>query len=278
MTATLALYPPAMDRHRIAPGTVVRLADHDPGATPACPGGKPAAAGPTKHQTGRLEELQELLFAEGRRRVLVILQAMDTGGKDGVIRHVFDGVNPQGVRVASFKRPTPVELAHDYLWRVHPHVPGDGEIAIFNRSHYEDLLVVRVHSLAPPTVWKRRFAQVNDFERMLAEEETTILKFFLHISRAEQAERLRARLDDPTKQWKFATADLEERARWDDYIAAYEDVLTRTSTEWAPWYVIPSDRKWYRDLVVGGILVSALEGLGMEFPRPTEDLSTIVIS
>ena len=211
------------------------------------------------------------MFAEGRHRLLVVLQAMDTGGKDGVIRHVFEGVNPQGVRVASFKRPTPAELAHDYLWRVHPHVPGNGEITIFNRSHYEDLLVVRVHSLVPETVWKKRFDQINEFERMLAEEGTTILKFFLHISREEQAERLR-----PTRRSGQAMEVLDHgprRARlWDSYMAAYEAVLSKTSTAWAPWYVVPSDRKWYRDFVIGGVIVDALDRLGMTFPTP-EDLS-----
>ena len=266
-----------MDHHLIAPGTKVRLTVHDPRATPEAPGGKSETTEPTKLLTERLEELQELLFAEGRHRLLVVLQAMDTGGKDGVIRHVFEGVNPQGVRVASFKRPTPAELAHDYLWRVHPHVPGNGEITIFNRSHYEDLLVVRVHSLVPETVWKKRFDQINEFERMLAEEGTTILKFFLHISREEQAERLRARLDDPAKQWKFSTTDLAERELWDSYMAAYEAVLSKTSTAWAPWYVVPSDRKWYRDFVIGGVIVDALDRLGMTFPKP-EDLSGIVIT
>jgi PPK2 family polyphosphate:nucleotide phosphotransferase len=266
-----------MEQYRITPGTAVRLADHDPADTAACPGGKAAAKDPLKESTRRLEQLQELLFAEGRHRVLVILQAMDTGGKDGVIRHVFNGVNPMGVKVASFKAPTSVELAHDYLWRVHPHVPGNGEIAIFNRSHYEDVLVVRVHSLVPAALWGQRFDQINEFERMLAAEGTTVLKFFLHISREEQAERLRSRLDDPAKQWKFNTADLSERALWDEYGTAYEAVLSRTSTEWAPWYVVPSNAKWYRDLVVGRVLVDALEGLGMAFPPPASDLAGVVI-
>ena len=266
-----------MELHRITPGTVVRLADHDPADTSGSPAGKDGAKKEIKKAIRRLEELQELLFAEGRHRVLVVLQAMDTGGKDGVIRHVFEGVNPMGVKVASFKRPTGADLAHDYLWRIHPHVPGNGEIAIFNRSHYEDVLVVRVHSLVPAAVWERRFDQINEFERMLAAEGTTILKFFLHISREEQARRLQARLDDPTKQWKFAKADLAERARWDDYTAAYEAVLTRTSTQWAPWHVVPSDAKWYRDLVIGRVLVSTLEGLGMTYPPPADDLAGIVI-
>jgi PPK2 family polyphosphate:nucleotide phosphotransferase len=266
-----------MEIHRIAPGSTVRLGDHDPAATPGCPGGKADSLKPAKQATKRLEELQELLFAEGRHRLLVVLQAMDTGGKDGVIRHVFEGVNPMGVKVASFKRPTAVELAHDYLWRVHSHVPGNGEIAIFNRSHYEDVLVVRVHDLVPKAVWEQRYQQINDFERMLAAEGTTILKFYLHISKEEQAKRLRSRLTDPTKQWKFAKADLAERARWDDYTAAYEAVLSRTSTEWAPWYVVPADHKWYRDLVIGTVLVDTLEGLQMSYPAPAEDLSGIVV-
>ena len=225
----------------------------------------------------RLEELQELLWAESKHRVLVVLQAMDTGGKDGTIRHVFDGVNPQGVKVASFKKPTSRELAHDYLWRVHPHTPGSGEIVIFNRSHYEDVLVVRVHDLVPRKVWKRRYEQINDFERLLAEEGTTILKFFLHISKEEQKERLQARLDEPHKNWKFSKGDLAERALWDDYQKAYEDVLSKTSTEAAPWYVIPGDQKWFRNLLISQILVDTLEGLDMRFPEAEEGLDKIVI-
>jgi PPK2 family polyphosphate:nucleotide phosphotransferase len=266
-----------MERYRVQPGTVVRLADHDPRETGDFDGGKEAGEERLAALNRRLESLQELLYAEGRRRVLVVLQAMDTGGKDGVIRHVFDGVNPQGVKVASFKKPTPLELAHDYLWRVHPRVPGNGEIVIFNRSHYEDVLVVRVHSLVPEEVWRRRFQHISAFEQILAEEGTTILKFFLHISQQEQAERLRARLEDPEKHWKFSAADLQERALWDQYTAAYEEVLSRSSTPWAPWYIVPADRKWYRNLVVGTTLVDALEGLHMEYPPPADDLGTVVI-
>jgi PPK2 family polyphosphate:nucleotide phosphotransferase len=227
--------------------------------------------------TEGLEELQELLWAESKHKVLVVLQAMDTGGKDGTIRHVFDGVNPQGVKVASFKKPTARELAHDYLWRVHPHTPGSGEIVIFNRSHYEDVLVVRVHNLVPKKVWKRRYEQINDFERMLAEEGTTILKFFLHISKQEQKERLQARLDEPDKNWKFAKGDLAERALWDDYQNAYEDVLSKTSTKSAPWYIIPGDQKWFRNLLISQILVDTLEGLKMQYPEADEELEGIVI-
>jgi PPK2 family polyphosphate:nucleotide phosphotransferase len=267
----------SMERYRVAPGTVVRLADHDPRDTAAFDGEKDEGKERLRDLNRRLESLQELLYAEGRRRVLVVLQAMDTGGKDGVIRHVFEGVNPQGVKVAPFRKPTAQELAHDYLWRVHPRVPGDGEIAIFNRSHYEDVLVVRVHSLVPEGVWQRRFAHINEFERMLADEGTTIRKFFLHISKEEQAERLRARLEDPEKHWKFSLGDLDERALWDDYTAAYEDMLSRTSTPWAPWHIVPADRKWYRNLVVASTLVETLEGLDMRFPEPEDDLSGVVI-
>jgi len=264
-----------MDRYRLPPDTTVDLAAFDPGDTAGFR--EKEAKEHVAALNRRLETLQELLYAEGRHRVLVVLQAMDTGGKDGVIRHVFDGVNPQGVRVASFGRPTEEELAHDYLWRVHPHTPGSGEIVIFNRSHYEDVLVVRVHSLVPEAVWSRRYAQINAWERLLAEEGTTILKFFLHISPEEQAERLAARRDDPTKRWKFSRGDLEERRLWSAYRAAYEAVLSRTSTPWAPWYVVPADRKWFRNLVVATALVDALEGLHMAYPEPEEDPSAVVI-
>jgi PPK2 family polyphosphate:nucleotide phosphotransferase len=226
-----------------------------------------------KELNGELQTLQELLYAENKHKVLVVLQAMDTGGKDGTIRRVFDGVNPQGVKVASFKVPTPEELAHDFLWRVHKLVPGRGEMVIFNRSHYEDVLVVRVHGLVPEPVWKRRYDQINDFERMLAETGTAILKFFLYIDLDEQKERLQARLDDPTKHWKFNVGDLAERKLWNEYIKAYEDVLERTSTEYAPWYVVPANRKWYRDLVISTVLVETLKGLKMEYPKPKDDLS-----
>jgi PPK2 family polyphosphate:nucleotide phosphotransferase len=242
-------------------------------------GGLDKAAGRALHDAlnRRLEQLQEVLYADGRHRLLIVLQAMDTGGKDGVIRDVFDGANPQGVRVASFKRPAPDELAHDYLWRVHPHTPGNGQIVLFNRSHYEDVLVVRVHDLVPRSRWERRYDHIVAFERMLADEGTTIRKFFLHISRDEQARRLQSRLDDPTKRWKFAKGDLAERARWDDYQAAYQEAISRTSTESAPWYVVPADRKWFRNLVVASVLVETLEGLGLSYPEPEEDLSGVVI-
>lgn len=266
-----------MDRYRIPPGTSVDLSAIDPRDSSAFDGDKAAGKDRLKDLTDELEQLQELLYAEGTHKVLIVLQATDTGGKDGTIRHVFDGVNPQGVKVASFKKPSPEELAHDYLWRVHRHTPGAGEITIFNRSHYEDVLVVRVHSLVPDDVWSRRYDHINAFEKMLADEGTTILKFFLHISKGEQAERLQARLDTPEKRWKFSVGDLGERARWDEYQTAYQAMLERTSTPWAPWYVVPADRKWYRNLVVSSVVTSTLRGLGMSYPEPEEGLDGLVI-
>ena len=227
---------------------------------------------------GELEKLQEQLYAEHRHKVLVVLQAMDTGGKDGVIRHVFEGVNPQGVRVASFKSPTPLELDHDYLWRVHQAAPARGEMVIFNRSHYEDVLVVAVHNLVGKKVWSKRYDQINDFERMLAEEGTTILKFFLHIDADEQKKRLQERLTNKAKQWKFNPADLEERKLWPEYLKAYEAVLQRTSTPWAPWYVVPANKKWYRNWVVASILVETLQGLNLQYPQVDFDPATIEIA
>ena len=212
------------------------------------------------------------MYAEHKRKVLIVLQGIDTSGKDSTIRHVFGDVNPQGTKVANFKVPTEKELDHDYLWRVHPHTPGKGEIVIFNRSHYEDVLVVRVHGLVPEKVWKRRYDHINEFERLLAEEGTTILKFFLNVSEEEQARRFLARLDQPEKRWKFNPGDLEEREYWDDYTKAYEDMLCKTSTDWAPWYVIPSDRKWYRNLVVASVIVKTLQNLDMQFPEEVPEI------
>jgi PPK2 family polyphosphate:nucleotide phosphotransferase len=266
-----------MDQYRIAPGTSVDLSQWDPADRSAFEGDKDAWRDDLKELNNRLEELQELLYAEGKHKILIVLQAMDSGGKDGTIRHVFDGTNPQGVKVASFKKPTDQERAHDYLWRVHRHTPGSGEITIFNRSHYEDVLVVRVHNLVPPEAWGRRYDHINAFEQMLADEGTTIVKFYLHISKEEQKERLQARLDEPHKRWKFAKGDLAERERWDEYVKAFEAVLSKTSTESAPWFVIPADRKWYRNLVISKILVDTLEGLDMRYPEPEEDLEGIVI-
>ncbi|MBN2548288.1 MAG: polyphosphate kinase 2 family protein [Anaerolineales bacterium] len=266
-----------MKRYRVDPDSKVDLDDWDAEETSAYDGDKDDGEDWLDELTDELEVLQELLYAEHKHKVLVVLQAMDTGGKDGVIRHVFEGVNPVGVRVASFKVPTPIELDHDYLWRVHQQTPGRGEIVIFNRSHYEDVLVVRVHELVSEEVWKKRYDQINEFERTLAEEGTLILKFFLHITKKEQKERLEARLEDPTKQWKFAVGDLDERKLWPQYQKAYEDVLSRTSTKWAPWYVVPSNRKWYRNLVIATIMVEALKKLKMEYPKPKDDLTGIVI-
>jgi PPK2 family polyphosphate:nucleotide phosphotransferase len=264
-------------RYRIKPGTKVKLSEWDPNDTSEFEGGKKQALAEIKKLNRRLETLQELLFAEHRHKVLIVLQAMDTGGKDGTIRRVFEGVNPQGTRVAGFKAPTPQELDHDYLWRIHRQVPAKGELVIFNRSHYEDVLVVRVHELVPPAVWKKRFNQINAFEKMLVDNGTTILKFYLHIDPEEQKERLQARLDDPNKHWKFRLGDLEERKLWSQYMEAYQDVLERTSTRAAPWILVPANHKWYRDLVISSLLVDTLEGLHMKFPQPEEDLNGIVI-
>jgi PPK2 family polyphosphate:nucleotide phosphotransferase len=266
-----------MQSYRVKPGSQIDLRDWDPNDTSAYDGDKTEGKDQLLQLNRRLEELQELLYAEHKHKLLIVLQAMDTGGKDGTIRKVFEGVNPQGVKVASFKAPTPEELDHDYVWRVHRHVPGKGEIVIFNRSHYEDVLVVRVHELAPPKVWKRRYTQINDFERMLAEEGTTILKFFLHIDLDEQKQRLQARLDDPRKRWKFNVDDLKERERWGEYMQAYADAISRTSTKWAPWYIVPSNRNWYRNLVVASTIVETLEGLKMKYPEPAENLDQVVI-
>jgi PPK2 family polyphosphate:nucleotide phosphotransferase len=251
-----------MDKYRVSPSQKVHLSDFDTDGS----GNKEEALVAFAKLNQKLEVLQEQLFAEGKHKILVVLQGMDTSGKDGAIRSVFERVNPQGVRVASFKVPTAEELAHDYLWRVHKVTPSKGEIVIFNRSHYEDVLVVRVHNIVPEEVWKKRYDQINAFERLLAEEGTTILKFFLHISPKEQKERLLERLDDPSKHWKFNPGDLKERALWDEYEKAYEDVLERTSTDWAPWYIVPADEKWYRNLVIGKVLVETLEDLKIKLP------------
>ena len=216
-----------------------------------------------------LKELQRTLYAEHKRRVLVVIQAMDTGGKDGCVRHVFSNVDPQGLSVVSFKKPNEEELSHDYLWRIHQHVPSDGHLTVFNRSHYEDIVAVRVKKIFGEDVWKRRYRHIVEFERMLAEEGTTIVKLFLHISKEEQRERLQARLDTPEKNWKFNPDDLADRARWPKFMEAYEDVLSKTSTDHAPWYVIPADRKWYRNLCVARIMVQTLKELKLSYPDPS---------
>ena len=266
-----------MKKFLIKPETKVKLSKWDPNDTGDFEGGKEEGLAKLEKLNGKLESLQELLFAEHKHKVLIVLQAMDTGGKDGAIRRVFDRVNPAGVRVASFKAPTAEELDHDYLWRVHKQVPGKGEMVIFNRSHYEDVLVVRVHNYVTPEVWAKRFEQINEFERTLVENGTTILKFYLHIDLDEQKARFQARLDDPTKRWKFRLGDLEERKFWPDYMKAFEDVLSKTSTEHAPWYIVPANRKWFRDLVISSVLVDTLEGLKMEYPESEENLDGVVI-
>jgi PPK2 family polyphosphate:nucleotide phosphotransferase len=266
-----------VEKFRVKVKDKIQLSDWDPEDRSGFTGDKSEGKKELVRLTDELEILQELLFAEQKHKILIILQGMDTSGKDGVIRHVFEGVNPQGVRVASFKAPTPLELSHDYLWRVHQHVPGKGEIVIFNRSHYEDVLVVRVHQLVPKKIWSKRYKQINEFEHMLADEGTIILKFFLHISPDEQKKRLQSRLDDPQKHWKFNVDDLKERKLWDEYTQAYEDVLNQTSTSWAPWYIIPSNHKWLRNLIIGTVLLDTLKKLKMEYPQLKTDPSTIVI-
>lgn len=266
-----------MQRYQVEPGSDVDLNQWDPDETRAFKGDKSEAKAALLDLNKRLQDLQELLHAEHKHKVLIVLQALDSGGKDGTIRHVFEGVNPKGVKVASFGVPTERELDHDYLWRVHQQTPGNGEIVIFNRSHYEDVLVVRVHSLVPEERWKRRYEHINAFEKLLVDEGTTILKFYLHIDLDEQKERFQARLDDPKKQWKFRMGDLEERKLWPKYSQAYEAMLRLTSTHHAPWYVVPANRKWYRNLVVGRIVVDALERLDMQYPKPDEDVRHVVI-
>jgi PPK2 family polyphosphate:nucleotide phosphotransferase len=262
---------------RIEPETKVRLSKWDADDTGIIGEDKSAARESLDAYRARLETLQELLYAEGRHKLLVVLQAMDTAGKDSTIRHVFQGVDPQGVRVASFKAPTSYELARDYLWRVHHHVPGTGEIAIFNRSHYEEVLITRVNGWINAAECERRYRQINDFEKMLAETGTTILKFYLHISKDEQKKRLEERRDTPEKQWKFQPDDLAVRAQWDAYMAAYEAALSATSTTHAPWHVIPANSKLARNLRISRLLIAALENLNMRYPEPVEGAAEIRI-
>ncbi len=231
----------------------------------------------THENLGLLRELQRKLYAGSKHALLVVLQATDTGGKDGTIKSVFGGVNPQGCVVTSFKAPTSLELSHDYLWRIHQAVPAKGMIGIFNRSHYESVLVERVKNLVPRTVWSRRYKHINDFERLLVDEGTTIVKFFLHISKDEQKCRLESRLANPEKNWKFNPDDLKERERWNDYQQAFEDALRECSTKHAPWYVVPADKKWFRDWVVSDVLVRTLKGLKMQYPPPAPGLDRITI-
>jgi PPK2 family polyphosphate:nucleotide phosphotransferase len=260
----------------LKPGKRFNLADFDPGYTNDYEKKKQAKTR-TAENLEHLRELQEMLYAQGRHALLIVLQAMDAGGKDGTIKHVMGAYNPQGVQVTPFKVPTEEELAHDFLWRVHKAAPRRGMVGIFNRSHYEDVLVVRVHNLVPERVWRERYDHINNFERLLAESGVTIVKFFLHISKDEQAERLLDRQQRPDKQWKFSPGDLEERKLWGDYMAAFEDALTRCNTEYAPWYVIPANHKWYRNLAVSQILIDTMEKMGLQYPEPVDDIESYVI-
>ena len=263
------------DRYRIRPGSKVDLDRIEADETAAFDGGKEAAQAVFERLNDRLEELQELLWARQKEKILVVLQGMDTAGKDGVIRHVFDGVNPAGVRVASFKVPTAEELARDFLWRVHARVPGAGEMVIFNRSHYEDVLVPVVNGWIDAGETKRRYAQINDFERMLTETGTIVAKFMLHISKDEQRERLQQRLDDPAKRWKFALGDLDVRNQWDAYRAAYQQAIAATGTRWAPWTIVPADSKLHRNLMIASVLKELLLGLKLRYPTGDHSLEGV---
>ena len=229
----------------------------------------------TERNLKKIDELQEVLYAQAKHAVLIVLQAMDAGGKDGTIESIFSGVNPQGCQVTSFKAPSHLELSHDYLWRVHSACPARGMIGIFNRSHYEDVLITRVKKLVPKAVWRNRYRHINEFERMLADEGTTIIKFYLHISKAEQNDRMKSRLADPAKHWKFNPADIVEGKRWDDYMGAFEDALSQCSTDHAPWYVVPADHKWYRNWVVSDIIARTMKKLDLKYPAAAEGLDKI---
>jgi PPK2 family polyphosphate:nucleotide phosphotransferase len=257
-------------------GTKVSLRKHDPNDTGPYTSAEDAKD-VLQQQLDELIKLQHLLYAENRRSLLIVLQGMDTAGKDGTISHVMAGMSPLGVRVQAFKAPNEEELAHDFLWRIHRCVPGKGYIGIFNRSHYEDVLVVRVHDLVPRKVWKTRYAQINQFEKILVDNDTTILKFFLHISKDEQKKRLEERLADLTRHWKLSLKDVEERSYWSAYRKAYEIALSRCSTPWAPWHIIPANHKWYRNLLVAEVIVKTLRDFRMEYPKASVDLSKIVI-
>ncbi|MBA2632004.1 MAG: polyphosphate kinase 2 family protein [Chloroflexi bacterium] len=265
------------DLLRVAPGSTPDLTAIDPAGTPGFDGDKDAARDRLKELRDELADFQERLWAEARQSLLIVLQALDAGGKDGLIRKVVTAFNPQGTRVASFGVPTDEELRHDYLWRVHAATPGKGRIAVFNRSHYEDVLVVRVNELVPEPVWRERYDQINAFEAHLAATGTRIVKLYLHISRDEQRRRFQKRLENPDKHWKWSSGDLETRSRWDDFQAAYTDALTRCSTAAAPWFVVPADAKWYRDLAAAEILAETARSMDPHWPEPEEDLSGIVI-
>jgi PPK2 family polyphosphate:nucleotide phosphotransferase len=263
-----------IDRMNVTPGRKFELVKHSPSATPGCKD-KAAAKKPLERNLAKLEALQYRLYAENRRALLIVLQGMDASGKDGAIRHVMSGLNPQGCTVTSFKAPTVEELDHDFLWRIHRAIPARGDFGIFNRSHYEDVIVARVHDLVPRAVCRRRYEEINAFERGLAENGVTIVKFFLNVSREEQKRRLQERLDDPSRHWKINPLDFVERKHWDAYMRAYEAALTACSTERAPWWVIPSDHKWYRNLAISEVLVETLEAMNPQFPKTSADLSKI---
>jgi PPK2 family polyphosphate:nucleotide phosphotransferase len=273
----LTSFPLADHPYRVQPGSSVDLGQRPTRDDKLFSGGKGEGKELMPCLADQVGDLQEMLYAEGKKKFLFVIQAMDTGGKDGTIKDVFESVNPQGLRCEPFKKPTSKELAHDYLWRVHKKVPGKGELVIFNRSHYEDILAVRVRDIAPESVWSKRYDHINQFERMLSDEGCAIVKIFLHISPDEQKERLQARLDNPAKHWKFNPGDLEDRAMWPKFMQAYQDVLARTSTDYAPWYVIPADRKWYRNLAVANIVIDTFRGLDMSYPEPDFDPEAISI-
>jgi PPK2 family polyphosphate:nucleotide phosphotransferase len=268
---------PADHPYRIAPGTPVDLKSLPTRDESLFPVSKSEGKDLFDSLEDEIDELQTRLYAEGKHKLLVVFQAMDTGGKDGTIRAVFDKMYPQGIRVASFKRPSSRELAHDYLWRVHKETPGNGETVIFNRSHYEDITAVRVRDIYPEERWSKRYDHVRNFEQMLTDEGTTIIKIFLNISLDEQKARLQSRLDEPAKNWKFNPSDLEDRALWPKFMDAYNDVISRTSTETVPWYVIPADRKWYRNLAVAQIVIGTLRELNMQYPPVDFDPKSITI-
>jgi PPK2 family polyphosphate:nucleotide phosphotransferase len=263
-----------LQRFKVEPGSKVKLKKIDPSFDDGRKSHK-SAADEIEHYQKKLRELQDLLYAERRHSLLICLQALDTGGKDGAINHVLGAMNPQGCRVAPFKQPSAEEAAHDFLWRAHKAAPARGEVVIFNRSHYEDVLVVRVHNLVPKEIWSRRYDQINAFEKNLVANGTHILKFYLNISKEEQLKRFKERLDDPAKQWKISEADYKERAFWDDYVAAYQEALSRCSTGHAPWFVIPANHKWFRNLAIARIVVEHLESLNMKYPEPTVDIEHI---
>jgi PPK2 family polyphosphate:nucleotide phosphotransferase len=273
VTRTRALDYPS---YRVEPGSRASLATIDPDETEHYRKKKDVAKELEK-QRRRIQDLQQRLYAENERGLLIVLQAMDTGGKDGTIKHVFSGVNPQGCRVSSFKVPSAEEANHDFLWRYHKSVPARGRIGIFNRSHYEDVLIVRVKNMVPEDIWRRRYDQINAFERNLSLDGITVLKFFLHISNDEQKRRLQSRLDDPDKQWKFSSTDIKERSFWDAYQQAFEDALSNCSTEHAPWYVVPANKKWYRNLVVARTIADTLGAMDPQYPPAEEGLEMIEI-